>query len=145
MTHAIEARPYGPNSTPEEVEALRARVYVFEPSILYWDEIPTHTPFSLGVIQEQLALLAREQTGPFGILIDLDKVIPPNAEIRALLRHTVEQMLAAAQRVAIYTGPSPIVAVAAKFVVGVTMGFGRIKLFSSREKALEDLRHALGR
>lgn len=145
MTHTIEARPYGPDSTPEEVAALRARVRLLEPLILHWDEIPVHTPFSLGVITDEIHRLMNEQTRPFGMLVELHAVRPPDAALRLLLRQVVTELVERSARVCVCTGSNPVIAVAARFVLGTALGFGRASVHASRESALEELRNVIGK
>src|SRR5262249_24822828 len=54
---AVDLRPYGPSSTPEEVAAIRRRVSWVADGIVLLHEIPIQTQFSVGVMFDELESL----------------------------------------------------------------------------------------
>ena len=46
----LEPRPYGPESTPEEREAIADRASVVDERILLIDELPVQSPFSVNLM-----------------------------------------------------------------------------------------------
>jgi hypothetical protein len=49
----IEARAYGPDSTPEEIAAIKARVYLYAPDIIMWQEVPVMSVFQVEMFGEK--------------------------------------------------------------------------------------------
>jgi len=47
MTAKLEARAYGPDSTGEEVQAIRDRVYKYRDGIVMYREVPIQSLFQL--------------------------------------------------------------------------------------------------
>src|SRR5262245_57097989 len=50
----LESRPYGPDSTPEEIQAIRNRVSVYDGDIVMYKEVPVQSLFQLDLFQEKL-------------------------------------------------------------------------------------------
>ena len=81
MTKKIEARPYGPDSTPEEIEAIRARLTWYEPGILLWRELPVQTIFSVRIKMIRLGEMVKEVNGPITELVDLSEAAHVEREL----------------------------------------------------------------
>src|SRR5262245_39902898 len=115
MTVKFETRGYDHTSTPEQVEALRERVYLHSPGVVMYREVPVPTLFQLDVFQGKLTELTRSMDS-YALLVDLTEAAPPTAEIRAHLR------IAFSARTniricAVFTGRNFMLNVAAKFVL----------------------------
>jgi len=111
----IEARPYGPASSPEECAALQERLSLRESHVVVFRETPIQTTFSLDVIWTRL----REMTAAlpsYAMVIDLTEAERPSAEVRAHLRKLFAS-LTGLERVAVFTGSNFLLNVAAKFVL----------------------------
>jgi hypothetical protein len=135
--HEIEVRPYGPDSTPEEVEAIRARVFLLDERTVGYREMPVQTPFHIDLFDEKMRELTAD-IDAFDLLIDLSEAKPPSAETRARLRklfgaHTKMS------RAAVFTGKNFMLNIAAKFVLS-GMGLQSFSVHTTREQALEALR-----
>lgn len=141
MSFVFEARAYGPDSTPVEVQAIRDCIFMYEPGILYWRELPVQSDFHLQIFRERLTELAAG-TRPH-LLIDLLVATPPGAEARAALRKmfTSQPLI---DRIAVFTGRNFMLNVAAKFVM-TTAGLKNFAVHRTLEEALEDLRNATAR
>jgi len=50
----VEARPYGADMTPEERRTLLSRVYVVEPGIVFYREIPVQSVESIDLMLARL-------------------------------------------------------------------------------------------
>jgi hypothetical protein len=136
----LEPRPYGPDSTSEEIRAIQDCLCVCADDIgdiVEYHEVPVLSLFQVGLFHQRLDDIAR--TLPrYALLVDLTNTFPPDAEIRARLK----QMFASQhnlRRVAVYTGPNFMLSVAAKFVFAV-LGMQRFSVHETREEALEVLR-----
>ena len=45
LSFAFEVRPYGPASTPEEVQAIKDCIYVYRPGVVMYRELPIQSFF----------------------------------------------------------------------------------------------------
>ena len=143
MGYQLERRPYGEDSTEEQIAALRERVSLLEPGILLWREIPMHTQFTIKTFEDELNRGSREH-GARLLLIDIAEASVPNAEIREALRHLVRRLLSGPfDRLAVATGRNFFLTVSARFVLGAAIDQTRCPLYSTNEEALADLRNAL--
>ncbi len=135
----IEARPYGPDSTPEEREALLRRVWLYRPDIVYWHELPVMSEWQVELFGRRMEELT-ESVDDYGVLVDLRHAKPPNAAIRRRLRDVYTRaMKSGLSRAAVFTEANFFINVAAKFVMG---GAG-LRVFSVH-KHREDAEAALG-
>jgi hypothetical protein len=144
MAFSFASRSYGPDSSPEELQALRDRVFLVEPGIIYWHEIPVQGAFTLNLMEERVIALIREH-GARGIVVDLSDTQAPTPEVRELLRPFVQRMIERTSRYVIFTGKNFLVNASAKFVLAALFGRGRVGLKRTREEALQDVRDALAR
>ncbi|PHR53869.1 MAG: hypothetical protein COA44_14955 [Arcobacter sp.] len=134
----LEARSYGENSTEEEIEAIRARVYMYSDNIVYWKEVPVMSVWQVQQYQSKMKSLTNNLKH-YALLIDLTESKPPNAEIRASLRDVygpfAEEGL---DEAAVFTGKNFLINVAAKFVLG-GVGLKKFTVHSKQEDALKAL------
>jgi hypothetical protein len=142
MAFVFAKRPYGPDSTPEEIQAMRDRVFVMEPGIVFWHEIPVQCPFSMQLMIDHALDLIGQQ-GACGLVVDLTEAEPPSAEVRQVLRPNVERLIAATRRYVLFTGKNFLLNATAKFIFGAILGFGRVGLQRTREEAIQEVRDAL--
>ena len=50
----LEAKAYGPESSPAEVAAIQSRLYLLRPGVVMYREAPVPSPFQIGVFAEKL-------------------------------------------------------------------------------------------
>ena len=136
MTFKFEARAYGPDSTSEEVQAIRDRVYKYRDGIVMYRELPIQSPFQLDIFQETLT---EEGAGvpSYDLLIDLTEAQPPNAEIRSRLKRLFGSQ-ANLRTAAVFTGKNFMLNVAAKFVLS-GIGLKSFSVHKTLEQALQAL------
>lgn len=115
MTKTIEARPYGPDSTPEEIEAIRARLTWIEPGMLLWRELPVQTVFSVRIKMIRLGEMAKEIAGPLREIVDLSEAGSPPQEVRAELARVYKNH-ERVKKFAIVTGKNFLSNVFARFI-----------------------------
>jgi hypothetical protein len=113
----VEERAYGEDSTPAEVAAIRARIYLHRPSVIMYVEMPVQSAFHIGVFDERLRELSSSLPS-FDLLIDLTAAKPPGAETREALKRLFAARLTGVRRAAAFTGRNFMLNVAAKFVLG---------------------------
>jgi hypothetical protein len=136
----IEARPYGPESSEAEREALRSHVSVLEDRIVLFRAVPVPTPFQLDLCFDRVEELASGMPS-FALLIDLAEGRRPSAEVRAHLRERFSRLTRLAHT-SLLVGPSFVLSVAARFVLRGA-GHGSLTIHRQHEDALEAARHAL--
>lgn len=139
MTAPLEARPYGPGSSPEEIKAIKDRIYVYAPGVIMWHEVPVMSVYQLDLFEEKLGELTRDLES-YRMLVDIRGSDPPNAEVRSKLKKvfTSQPKL---RRAAVVTGKSVIMNTAALFVVRV-FGMREFSVHMTFEEALAALEHA---
>ena len=139
----LEQRPYGPESTPEEREAIADRVSVVDDRILLIHEVPVQSPFSVQLMFDRLRALAHDWDR-FAYVVDLTEAKRPTPETRAVLK---AQTLGLSQRVthlAVAVGDNLLMlAMARLFAYG--MGFTNMTTHATRAEAIEEARRAMGR
>lgn len=138
----IEARPYGPESSEVERQALRDRVSLIEERVLLFRAVPVPTPFQLDLCFDRIEELTAG-TPSFALIIDLTEGRRPSAEARAHLRERFSS-LTRLVHTALFVGPSLVLTVAARFVLR-SSGHRSFTIHRRYEDALEAARHALTR
>src|SRR5262245_41257118 len=87
----IEARPYGPETSPDERAQLRERVGKGEDRLFILVEVPIQTPFSLDVLFDRLEELSAG-VDRCAYVVDLTDVRRPDARTREKLRQRVARI-----------------------------------------------------
>src|SRR4051812_29620299 len=87
----IEARPYGADMTAEERDALLARVFVVEPGIVFYREIPIQTVESVDLMIGRMHDLGF-QWPSFIEVLDLSTVARPSPAVRAVIRRWMQRL-----------------------------------------------------
>jgi hypothetical protein len=136
----VEARPYGPESTEAEREALRNRVSQVGDRIVLFRAVPVPTPFQLDLCFDKIEQLT-EGMRSFALVIDLTEGQRPSAEVRAYLRERFVRLTRLAHT-SLVVGPNFVLSVAARFVLRGA-GHGSLTIHRRREEALEAARGAL--
>ncbi len=143
MKYTFGKRPYGAESTPEEIQAMRDRICVHGPGILYWRELPVQSLFHLDILEQRLNELSHDLSA-YDLIVDLVEASPPGPQIRERLK----QIFAAQhklRRTAVVTGKNFMLNVAAKFVLGGSVGLKNFSIHTTLEQALEELGHGARR
>ena len=77
----LEARAYGPDSTPEEVAAIRSRLTVVDGKVLLWRELPVMSAFVVDICFDQVEAMCRAH-GCRVLIVDSSVGSRPDAESR---------------------------------------------------------------
>jgi hypothetical protein len=136
----IEARRYGPDSTSEDIEALRSRVCVLDDRIVLLREIPVQSPFSIGIMSARLQELV-EPWDWFDEIVDLREAHRPDAATREALRGMLRMIRPRLRHFHIVVGRNIVIAAMAKLVCYAS-DIQTITLHSDIPTALEAARHA---
>jgi hypothetical protein len=142
-TVELEQRPYGPESTPEEREAIADRVSVVDDRILLIHEVPVQSPFSVKLMFDRFQALAQDWDR-FAYVVDLTEAKRPNPETRAALKAQTLGISPRVTHLAVAVGDNLLMrAMARLFAFG--MGFTNVSTHATRAEAIEEARRAMGR
>jgi hypothetical protein len=134
MTVKIEKHYYGHDSTEEEIEAIRGRVYLYKDDIIMYKEIPAPSIFSLDLFFDNI----KEITGTFSsfyMIIDLTEAERPRADIRNHLKKRFPE-LKNLEHASVFTEKNFMLNIAAKFVM-TGIGLKSFSVHKTLEEALE--------
>ena len=134
----LEARAYGPESTPEEVEAMRARVAVHsEGDAVVWRELPVMSEFSVDVFSDRVEQLCAAHGCRF-LIIDSRAGARPSPAVRRRIRERSKQLSSRLERVFVVINPNPVIWALSRFVQAVSAT--NLTLHDSLEEVEEELR-----
>lgn len=136
----VEPRPYGPESSEAEREALRNRVSLLEDRIVLFRAVPVPTPFQLDLSFDRIEEMTAGMPS-FALIIDLTEGRRPSAEVRANLRERFLGLMRLTHT-SVIVGPNFVLTVAARFVLRGA-GHGSLTFHPRHEDALEAARRAL--
>ena len=139
MTAPIEARPYGPDSTPEEIEALRARVYMHTDEIAMFREVPVPTPFEVGICMAKLDELLLDPKLRY-VIVDFSEAGRPSAEVREFARSRFAAYRGRVRHMAFFTGRNVLMNIAIRFVLSNV--FPQYSVHKTLAEAEEAIRNA---
>lgn len=136
MSIKLEARAYGPSSTPAEIGAIKERISLYSADIILYRELPVQSIFQLDLFEERLNELAGGMRG-YDLLIDLTEAEFPSAAVRARLKKMFlgQKKL---RKIAVFTGKNFLINTAAKFVLSEP-GL-RFSVHTQQEQAVASLR-----
>ena len=139
----LELHAYGPESTPEECEAIAGRVSVVDEGILLLYELPIQSPFSVNLMFDQMEYLARDWDR-FAYVVDLTEAKRPDPETRAALKARVLRIRPRIVHIAVAVGDNLLMrAMARLFAHG--MGLASVGVHATRAEAIEEARRVMGR
>ena len=136
-------RAYGPDSTPEERDAIEGRVSVLDDRILLLHEIPIQTSFSVNLMFDRFDALAKDWDR-FGYVIDLADARRPDAETRVTLKRRVLRLSPRVAHMAAVVGGNLVMRAMARLVAHA-MGLPSVSVHATRVHAIEEVRRAMGR
>ncbi|MDC0671852.1 hypothetical protein [Nannocystis radixulma] len=111
----LEAREYGPDSTPAEIEAIQARLYILRPGVVMYREVPAPSPFQIGLFADKLRTITAGLSA-YAMVMDLTGAKPPGGRCREALRQMFADQHALAH-VAVFTGGNFIINGVAKLLL----------------------------
>lgn len=111
----LEAKAYGPESSPAEIAAIASRIYMLRPGVVMYREAPVPSPFQIGVFAERLRALTAG-LDRYAMIMDLSQARPPGKQVREALRGLFAGE-AKLGRVAVFTGGNFIINSVAKLLL----------------------------
>lgn len=134
----FEARPYGPDSTPEEVEAMRARISVLpSDNIVLYRELPVMSIFAVDVMFGRVEELLRPQRRAC-LIVDVSEGGRPDAEARKRILEWVRKLSPPLTSIGVVTATNTLARIAAKFVQAMVPV--PLRLFATISEAEEAMR-----
>jgi hypothetical protein len=142
-TVELEQRPYGPESTREEREAIADRASVVDDRILLIHEMAVQSPFSVKTMFDRFQALAHGWDR-FAYVVDLTEAKRPNPETRAALKAQILGISPRVTHLAVAVGDNLLMrAMARLFAYGT--GLTNVSIHATRAEAIEETRRAMGR
>lgn len=138
----IEDRPYHENSTEEEIAALRARVRRVSPNIVFIDEIPQPTAFSMHIFGAQARELGKP-CGRYGVVVDVSNSRrPPSSALRVARNELASLRESGMVHLGVCFGTNVIMQAVLRFVARRVVS--HVSVESREEDAISAVQHALG-
>lgn len=139
---SIEARPYGKDMTKEERETLLARVFILEPQIVFYEEIPIQSVESVGLMLSRMDELSR-QWPTFVEVLDLSLVSRPSPAVRMVIRQWMARLVPRMTHLAVIVKDNVVIRAVARFVA-YSMNVPQVSFHETKEQALDAARRARG-
>ena len=138
----VEARPYGADMTPEERRTLLSRVYVVEPGIVFYREIPVQSVESIDLMLARLYELGCEWP-TFIEVLDLSTVVRPSPEVRAVIRSWMLRLSPRLAHLCVIIEKNFVMRAVARFVA-YSMNITQVSFFETEAEALDAARRLRG-
>lgn len=111
----LKHRPYGPDSTVEEIKAIKDRISLHSSGIILFRELPVQSVFHLDLFEQRINELSRKLHS-YCLLIDLTEAEFPDADVRIRLKKLFGS-LARLRGIAAFTGRNFLMNTAARYVL----------------------------
>lgn len=130
----IEAKAYGPDSTPSEIAAIQARLYMLRPGVVMYREVPVPSAFQVDLFADKLRQITAG-LDEFSMIMDLTQAKPPGGAVREALRQLF-QAQPKLRKVAVFTGGNFIINGIAKLLLK-SSGVRHLTMCKDEAEALE--------
>ena len=138
----IEPRPYGADMTLEERDTLLSRVYVVEPGIVFYREIPVQTAESVDLMLGRMYDLGC-QWPTFIEVLDLSTVIRPSPAVRATIRRWMLRISPRMAHMCVIVEDNFVIRAVARFVA-YSMNITQLSFYEKEAEALDAARRIRG-
>ena len=138
----VEARPYGADMTPEERRTLLSRVYVVEPGIVFYREIPVQSVESIDLMLARLYELGCEWP-TFIEVLDLSTVVRPTPAVRAVIRGWMRRLSPRMAHLCVIIEKNFVMRAVARFVA-YSMNITQVSFFETEAEAVDAARRLRG-
>jgi len=100
--YVIEKIAYDENCDGAIKQALLDRVYILEPGVVYFKQIPLHSTYSLDLMFDEMFRLGKSFE-KWSVIIDLTEASRPDAQSRRKINQTFKRLTAEAVFIGFYT------------------------------------------
>lgn len=112
----LESRQYFEDSNEEEINALKSRIYLYKPNIIYFHEISKPSEFTVDLLFDETEKYIKKMKRP-GMLIDIRDASVPNSKIRSKINERFKGINEHVEHVAYCIGGNLLIQAAARFVM----------------------------
>lgn len=130
----IEKRAYTEESTPEEIKAIQSRSWMYKDKIIWVNELPILSPFSININFDRMDQLSKD-IGPYALIIDLRGSDRPDAKTRRVVNQRFMKLKDRQIHCAYITGKNSLINAAIKFVM-YGMGHSSYSVNSTEAQAI---------
>ena len=138
----VEARPYGADMTAEERRILLSRVYVVEPGIVFYREIPVQSVESIDLMLARLYELGC-QWPTFIEVLDLSTVVRPTPAVRAGIRGWMRRLSPRMAHLCVIIEKNFVMRAVARFVA-YSMNITQVSFFETEAETVDAARRLRG-
>ena len=138
----VEERPYGADMTPEERRTLLSRIYVVEPGIVFYREVPVQSVESIDLMLARLYELGCEWP-TFIEVLDLSTVVRPTPAVRAVIRTWMLRLSPRMAHLCVIIEKNFVMRAVARFVA-YSMNITHVSFFETEAEALDAARRLRG-
>lgn len=138
----IDERPYGADMTPDERELLLSRVYVLEPGIVFYREVPVQSVESIDLMLGRMYELG-SQWPTFIEVLDLSKSERPSPAVRAVLRSWMLRLAPRLAHMCIIVETNFVMRAVARFVA-YSMNITHLSFHHTEGEAIDAARRLRG-
>jgi len=131
----VEARPHGADMSPEERRTLLSRVYVVEPGIVFYREVPVQSVESIDLMLARLYELGC-QWPTFIEVLDLSTVVRPTPAVRAVIRSWMLRLSPRMAHLCVIIEKNFVMRAVARFVA-YSMNITQVSFFETEAEALD--------
>ncbi len=98
----IQPQQYHADNDEAIIEAIKNRVFVYEPGIIYIKEIPVPSPFTVNLVCDQ-ALELGKQFDKWSLIVDITETKRPDAKTRRVIFEKFTNISKGISHIAYYT------------------------------------------
>lgn len=128
--------------TAEEREGLLSRIFVVEPGIVFYREIPVQTVESVDLMLARMFELG-SQWPDFIEVLDLSTVERPSAAVRATIRDWMKKIVPRMTHMCVIVEKNFVIRSVARFVA-YSMDVRQISFYETEEQAIDAARRLRG-
>jgi hypothetical protein len=138
----IEPRAYGADMTAGERDALLSQVFVVEPGIVFYREIPVQSVESVDLMLARMYELGC-QWPTFVEVLDLSTVNRPSPAVRATIREWMKRIVPRMTHMCVIVAKNVVIRAVARFVA-YSMNVREISFYETEAEALDAARRIRG-
>jgi hypothetical protein len=128
--------------TAAEREQLLSQVFVIEPGIVFYREIPVQSKESVDLMLGRLDELSR-QWPEFIEVLDLAKVLRPSPAVRAVIREWMKKLVPRMTHMCVIVETNVVIRAVARFVA-YSMDVRQISFYDTEAEAIDAARRLRG-
>ncbi len=131
----IEKKFYFEGSTLAEIQAIQKRTWIYQDQIIWVNEMPLISPFSININFDQMDILSKDME-KYVLIIDLRNSVRPDAKTRKVINERFLQIKDQLLHCAYITGKNNLANTAIRFVM-YGMEHSHYSVSKNEEEALK--------